>query len=115
MKLGNITTATQSFFRKNSLYTGATFLYTPVLITVLLICKGIYFSIDKKQEEILKKIEDEHLIQSDLALQFARNQNHKKILDLKEQYFPEYVNFGSEDIITENQIETLGKINEDGT
>lgn len=111
MSFDSVRVIAKTFFRKKRIYTGATFLYTPILIIMLLICKGVYFNIDKKQKEILKKIADERSIQSQLALQFAKNQNHKKILDLKERYFPHYVNIGSEDIILESEIETLGKAN----
>ena len=108
MKTQEIPQTFAKFFGKNGIHTGASIWYTPILIAILLLCKGIYFNLNRDFKELTNNIRSEHSIQSSLALEFAKNQNHKKILDLQEKYFPHYISISAENIIAENQIETLG-------
>lgn len=101
------------FFKKKPIYNGASLLYTPILIGILLLCKGVFFKLNKKYENLQTDIKNEKVIQSSLAFEFAKHQNHKKILDLKEKYFPHYTNINAKHIIKENQIETFDNIKND--
>lgn len=96
-----------NFFKLKGIYNGASFWYTPVLIATLLLCKGIFFNFERNYKEIQSNIQIERAKQSELALEFAKNQNHKKILDLQERYFPHYFSISAENIISEEQIELL--------
>lgn len=95
------------FFNKKGIYNGASFWYTPVLIVILFVCKGIFFNFQKEYKELHGNMQSERGVQSSIALEFAKNQNHKKILDLQEKYFPNYFSISAENILREEQIETV--------
>ncbi|MFT4967132.1 MAG: hypothetical protein ACI9CD_000129 [Candidatus Deianiraeaceae bacterium] len=87
--------------------TGGSFLLTPLLIITMLLCKDQYFTLLAQNKYINNNIVDERIKTANLALQFARNQNHQKILDLQTKYLSQYRYIQSEDIINEEEIEFL--------
>ena len=89
------------------LYTGGSFAITPILITILLITKNIFFNISSTNHELLEKITQERVKAAQLTLDFAQYQNHQKVLDLQNQYITDYNYINSGNIIEENMMEFL--------
>ncbi len=92
---------------KMLLCTGGSFAITPILITILLITKNIFFNISATNYELLEKITQERVKASQLTLDFAQYQNHQKVLDLQNQYITDYNYINSGNIIEENMMEFL--------
>lgn len=88
-------------------YTGGSFLITPVLVVILLICKNVFFNIARKNGDVMEKITQERIKSAQMTLDFAQYQNHQKVLDLQNQYITEYSYINSGNIIEESQMENL--------
>jgi hypothetical protein len=89
------------------LYSGGSFAITPILITILLVTKNIFFNISSTNHKIIDKITQERIKSAQLTLDFAQYQNHQKVLDLQNQYITDYNYINSDNIIEESVIEFL--------
>ena len=89
------------------LYSGGSFVITPILITILLITKNIFFNISSTNNKIIEKITQERIESAQMTLDFAQYQNHQKVLDLQNQYITDYNYINSGNIIEEDRIEFL--------
>lgn len=86
---------------------GASLLLTPLLIIILLTAKNFYFGTKAQNDALLKDIEQEKVRAANLTLEFTKNQNHQKVLDLRKRYAYNFRYIESKDIITEKEIENL--------
>ncbi len=89
------------------LCSGGSFAITPILVTLLLVTKNIFFNISATNHEIIEKITQERVKSAQLTLDFAQYQNHQKVLDLQNQYITDYNYINSGNIIEENMMEFL--------
>lgn len=89
------------------LYSGGSFVITPLLVTILLIAKNIFFNFSETNHRIVEKITQERVKSAQMTLDFSQYQNHQKVLDLQNQYITDYSYINSGNIIEENQIEYL--------
>lgn len=89
------------------LYSGGSFVITPILVILLLMTKNIFFNISSTNYKIIEKITQERVKSAQLTLDFAQYQNHQKVLDLQNQYITDYNYINSGNIIEEDRIEFL--------
>ena len=89
------------------LYSGGSFVITPILVTILLVIKNIFFNISSTNHKIIEKVTQERITSAQLTLDFAQYQNHQKVLDLQNQYITDYNYINSGNIIEEDRIEFL--------